>query len=243
MASNQLSDQDRKAIRDGVNHLFGRAVGALPCPLVTMDERRDLAWCMLDDEGLHALKTLTASFSSPLDIFQARAGIKMTVVDFDLHMTRKDADDGAGGGYFWGTEYTSEGPHVKMDVLARRVPKHKALLHWLDTTWILSKDIVLAHACFHELMGFCKTAGQIRRVLPELVDFAPQKVKIILSKQQRASSTPFEWSAFDRTRVEQLTDTMAKCMLLTTSETIKWSNRSDHTWPVVDALHREESSD
>lgn len=236
MATNQLSDRDRGDIMLAVDRLFGRVIKHLPCPLHTMDERRDLHWCTLSEQQVQALVEL---HDFQREIFYTRSGVKIAVHNLDLHLTKVDSDD---DGYFWGAPTNYEVPIPEATVMAR-IPKSRALFEWLDLTSDLGRQIVVADATFYELMKMCKTLGQIRRVLPELVDFMPLNVKQTLAKQVRASSAPYEWSAFDRSRVEQLTDTMAKCLLMSENSSLtKWSERNQHTWAIINSLHTVEKS-
>lgn len=236
MASNQLSDQDRNAIILGVDHLFGRALTHFPCPLQTMDERRDLHWCALDVNQLHALKEMASIREG---IFSMRSGVHISVDDVDLFLNRDDSCDK--DSYFWGAPvHVTES--ISICTVAGRVHKAAELFTWLQHTSALGDDLAHADESFMELMKMCTTAGQVRRVLPELVDFMPTSVKLILGGQRRASSTPFEWSAYDRDKVEHLTNTMAKCMLLVQNASTphRWSERNNYTWPTIASLVKDE---
>lgn len=230
MATNQLSDQDRTAIKKAVDHLFGRAITHFPCPLQTMDERRDLYWCSRTDQQLQALSEL---HTDRIAVFRNHYEVELSIGHEAYAMFLKRADSSDNDDYFWGAPMM--GGVIPLERIRQRVPKAEDLLSWLGTTKKLGAECALAFPTFMELLRMCSTAGQVRRVLPELVDFMPSTVKLILGKQTRASNVPFEWSAFDRSRVEQLTNTMAKCMLLAhnTDDPHSWAKRGDYTWPVI----------
>lgn len=230
MATNQLSDNDRSSIQTAMDQLFGRVITHFPCPLQTMDERRDLFWCSLDNTQLHALKVMHEHRTS---VFYNRSEATISIDQEHVQIFLKKHDSSDNAGYFWGAPQQSD--HVSLDRVYSRVPKAPELMEWLETTRTLGAECALAMVTFLELLRMCSTPGQVRRVLPELVDFMPTKIKLLLGKQTRASNTPFEWSAFDRSRVEQLTNTMAKCMLLAFNENQPhtWTRRGENTWPVI----------
>jgi hypothetical protein len=100
---------------------------------------------------------------------------------------------------------------------------------WLDEAVTLSNDINMAMETYRDIMKMVKTAGHLRRMVPELYCLA---IGLNQNPSFRASAVPHEWCSYPRRPVEWLADTIAKCQLLPESDA-KWSKRDQHTWPIV----------
>jgi hypothetical protein len=99
---------------------------------------------------------------------------------------------------------------------------------WLDEAVVLSNDINTALETYRDIMKMARTAGHLRRMVPELYGLALG----LNQGPSRTSAVPYEWSSYPRRPVEWLTHTIAKCLLLPESEA-RWSKRDQHTWPVI----------
>ena len=63
-------------------------------------------------------------------------------------------------------------------------------------------------------MNMALTAGQLKRMVPDLLKYLPDDKRDMLHQQVRASTLPFEWAAYDRDRVERAITYIAKCHML-----------------------------
>jgi hypothetical protein len=60
-----------------------------------------------------------------------------------------------------------------------------------------------------ETVAMLSTAGQVRRMVPELVQYLSSTMQERVMEQQRNSPFPEQWAAFDKARVERLTCELA----------------------------------
>lgn len=93
---------------------------------------------------------------------------------------------------------------------------YPAVLDWMrsaitDTIEARNARTVLVD----DLLNMCKTAGQMKRMVPELLKYIPPEKSAALHNQVRASTLPYEWAAYDRNAVDRAITYIAKCHMLT----------------------------
>lgn len=93
---------------------------------------------------------------------------------------------------------------------------YPAVLDWMrsaiaDTIEAREARTVLVN----DLLGMCKTAGQMKRMVPELLKYISPEKSAALHNQVRASSLPYDWAAYDRNAVDRAITYIAKCHMLT----------------------------
>ena len=112
-------------------------------------------------------------------------------------------------------QYT-QWPVVSVQTLVDRLGQEQAdaMLDWAKSCAIMDDEIFNAQKVIGELFGMIKTAGQLRRMVPDLFQYLPEDARAAFTDQKRASSLPYEWAAYDRTAVDKMLGTFHKCHLL-----------------------------
>jgi hypothetical protein len=112
-------------------------------------------------------------------------------------------------------QYT-EWPVLTRETITERLgePTAAALLEWVEACAIMDDEIFNAQYVIEEIFAMIKTAGQLKRMIPDLLQYLPEDARNALDEQKRTSQVPFEWAAYDRGKVERMLDTFHKCSLL-----------------------------
>lgn len=109
-----------------------------------------------------------------------------------------------------------------------------AFMDWAVTCDLMKRDIESAIETVRELFEMIKTAGQLKRMVPDLFRYIPDAQRAAFDDQKRASTLPFEWAGYDRARVERMLGTLLKCQLLTGSAKPRMAateiHGNDYSW-------------
>ena len=68
--------------------------------------------------------------------------------------------------------------------------------------------------------------GQVRRMMPDLATYLSKPHQELLRSQQRSSSLPSEFAAFDHGKLHRAIGVLAKCHLLPQTQTFEWSSHN-----------------
>ena len=90
----------------------------------------------------------------------------------------------------------------------------ETFLEWITSTAKLRIELIEAKQTIDNLLSMAKTAGQIKRMVPDLLQYLPVDLRKAYRDQVRASSLPFEWAPYPRDRVERLLTALGKGHLL-----------------------------
>lgn len=90
----------------------------------------------------------------------------------------------------------------------------KVFEDWVVNFGTLHSEVAEAWVCMNEIVKMITTAGQLRRMIPDLIQYLPKERAEALGKQVRASSLPYDWSAYDRSKVQRMLDATSKCYLI-----------------------------
>jgi hypothetical protein len=94
-------------------------------------------------------------------------------------------------------------------------PQFEDFLVWVKNSAVLYDDLITAKHTLHELFGMAKTAGQIKRMVPELMQYLPAAQRLAFEDQKRSSAVPFEWAPYPKDRIEVMLAAVNKGHLLT----------------------------
>lgn len=228
MASNQLSQRSRDQVAKRLDHLWGRSLYALPCPL-SYEERLTLAQTNIMEQDVRAIHSLRyLGIFTPVErvLFTIETADGRDEVRFVLYGDDQHSP-------LFGVRNV---PTCKRrDVIRERLGPETArrFFEWLDMTIALSIQIELSRLTYQDVMMMAKTAGHLRRMVPELYKLAGNP-----GVTERASAVPYEWAAYPRDRITRFTETLAKVSLLEKqpdgdSTEWLWSKRDKFTWPLV----------
>lgn len=104
-----------------------------------------------------------------------------------------------------------------------------AVRDWANIAADLSDDARNARRTIEELLDIIKTVGQLKRMVPELIQYMPDNLKEALDGQLRRSPFPSEWAAFDKSKIERLLLVLAKGHLVGSIAKSKAKN-ADFDW-------------
>lgn len=92
--------------------------------------------------------------------------------------------------------------------------KWQAFWQWAQDADRMSREIANALDVAIEVLDMISTAGQLERMIPEMVRFLAPEHQAALTSQKRASQLPAEWAGYDKTKVDEALITMGKCDLI-----------------------------
>jgi hypothetical protein len=87
-------------------------------------------------------------------------------------------------------------------------------LEWLLSTAAMRTELTEAVKTISDVMTMAKTAGQVKRMVPDLLQYLPPQLRKAYQDQIRASSLPFEWAPYNKPRVDRLLTALGKGHLL-----------------------------
>lgn len=90
----------------------------------------------------------------------------------------------------------------------------EAFVEWMIHTAKLREEILDAATVITDIFDMAKTAGQIKRMVPDLLQYLPASLRQAYDEQKRASTMPFEWAPYDKGRVERMILAVSKGHLL-----------------------------
>jgi hypothetical protein len=111
----------------------------------------------------------------------------------------------------------------------------ESFVDWMKTCAIFSREYQEAHQVIHDIFGMINTAGQLKRMCPDLMRYLPTENRKAFESQKRASSIPFEWTPYPKAQVEAMLITMGKAYLFSGmakpgQERFKWETVNDLNW-------------
>lgn len=222
MASNQLSDQVRNDILKDLDSIFGRAVHFLEFPLADPEDQRKLVLARINDQAvLDSLDAICVSDWSDFLLNSRRMNTVRVEGWPQIHLVSAVPLHGI----------PADGDSISVERVNQRLGAKKAmaLLGWLEQATVLDKEIEAATETVDDILKMVRTAGQLKRMVPELIKHLRPEHQKLLAKQSRTSAVPYEWSAYPRVAVENATNTVAKCLLLPYT-TLTWKERFEQTW-------------
>lgn len=107
-------------------------------------------------------------------------------------------------------------PVLNRDNLAEFMGEERAtaIFEWSTMCVTMDAEIESAKLAVTDIFAMIKTAGQLKRMVPDLFKYIPDEQRRAFEDQKRASTLPFEWAGYDRSRVDAMIGTLLKCQLL-----------------------------
>lgn len=81
---------------------------------------------------------------------------------------------------------------------------------WAKTAADVGVQSVEAKHTIRQVFGMIKTAGQLRRMVPDLIQYLPDYMQKDLATQERRSPFPDKWAEYDKARIDRMLVTLAR---------------------------------
>ncbi len=94
------------------------------------------------------------------------------------------------------------------------VEKGKELLEWMKMCADMRDELILANRTLADIFRMAVTAGQIKRMVPDLLQYIPAKQRAAFEEQKRASTVPFEWAPYPKKNIDGMLLQISKGHLL-----------------------------
>ena len=106
--------------------------------------------------------------------------------------------------------------HVPVETMVEYLGQHKCdeVIQWARDTAVLYDELKSAQKVVKDVFTMAKTAGQVKRMVPELLQYLPLAQRQAFEEQKRSSTLPFEWAAYPKDAVDKMTITVSKGHLL-----------------------------
>lgn len=108
--------------------------------------------------------------------------------------------------------YTANEPRALGDLYTGEI--YDLMNRWMIRCTELRAEIDNASAQLHQILRMANTAGQLRRMVPDLLRYLPSEYTIAASTQERRSSLPSHWASTPREPIHAALSTLAKAALL-----------------------------
>lgn len=89
-----------------------------------------------------------------------------------------------------------------------------AILDHMENTANLRVEIQNAMTVISDVFGMARAAGQIKRMVPDLLQYLNPSLRDAYAAQTRASTLPFEWAPYPKDKVDKMLLTISKGHLL-----------------------------
>lgn len=107
------------------------------------------------------------------------------------------------------------------------------VLTWMKQCAIMRNELILANQTIQDVFGMAVTAGQIKRMVPDLLQYLPEHIRKAYEEQKRASNLPFEWAPYPKANIDVMMAAINKGHLL---HGMRKPGREDHTVENIDNL-------
>ena len=92
--------------------------------------------------------------------------------------------------------------------------KGRELLEWMQMCADMRDGLIEANKTLTDIIDMAATAGQIKRMVPDLLQYLPERQRKAFEEQKRASTIPFEWAPYPKKRVDDMLLQISKGHLL-----------------------------
>jgi hypothetical protein len=110
----------------------------------------------------------------------------------------------------------------------------EATLDWMANCALYIDEVKEARTVIGDIFEMTETADQLKRMVPDLLQYLPEAVRRAYEEQKRASSLPFNWAAYDKRSVDRMILAVSKGHLLsnirTNNDNIGYENVAATTW-------------
>jgi hypothetical protein len=213
---NRLNPKEAAGLADGLYGVLRNTIDYLDIPLT--DEQMVDVWEIgLPTEIKNAYLTLHASGYS-MNIHCRRVLFYVPDLKMDVSFYNRDRQE-----RFLNT--TTKGPwkmfkntrgtsirHVPLIDFENALAKdtYTEFLVWCSAVAKCDERQSEAHAVIDDIIKMLSTAGQLRRMVPELVQYLPDNHQKAIADQLRASPFPAEWAAYPKDKVDRLLAALAE---------------------------------
>ncbi|SRR6266403_3818085 len=105
------------------------------------------------------------------------------------------------------------------------------VISWMKQTAIMRDELITANLALQQIFDMAQTAGQIKRMVPDLLQYLPTHLRIAFEEQKRASTVPFEWAPFPKAHVDVMLTQINKGHLL---QNMRKPNRKNNSVELLD---------
>jgi hypothetical protein len=223
---NRIDVHDKRRIESVLKQVLRHSVAFAKCPLD--DEETTGIWNYgFPDEIMASMRVLSDGKYLDIERYteqQAQAviprlGVGVRFALLNRHGDRRYMDWPQGGPHkralhkYGGTDFR----HIEWEAIEAVLPdkeKQDAFVEWCHTAAKISDDHLKAYKTISDVLGMLTTAGQLKRMVPELVLYLDASSQYNLSEQTRASPFPEKWAEYPKDRIEQLLAALAQGHLL-----------------------------
>lgn len=88
------------------------------------------------------------------------------------------------------------------------------VISWMEQTAVQREELITANRSLQAIFDMAQTAGQIKRMVPDLLQYLPVKQRLAFEEQKRSSTVPFDWAPFPKRDVDVMLTAINKGHLL-----------------------------
>lgn len=107
------------------------------------------------------------------------------------------------------------------------------VISWMTQTAVMREELIIANTALQAIFDMAQTAGQIKRMVPDLLQYLPVTQRLAFEEQKRSSTVPFDWAPFPKADVDVMLTQINKGHLL---QGMRKENRREASVETVDHL-------
>lgn len=105
------------------------------------------------------------------------------------------------------------------------------VISWMKQTAIMRNELIIANTALQSIFDMAQTAGQIKRMVPDLLQYLPARQRLAFEEQKRSSTVPFDWAPFPKEHVDVMLAQINKGHLL---QNMRKPNRQQVSVELID---------
>jgi hypothetical protein len=105
------------------------------------------------------------------------------------------------------------------------------VISWMKHTAIMRDELIIANKALQDIFDMAQTAGQIKRMVPDLLQYLPVNLRLAFEEQKRSSTVPFDWAPFPKAHVDVMLTQINKGHLL---QNMRKPNRRSNSVELLD---------
>lgn len=114
--------------------------------------------------------------------------------------------------------------------IATNAEDYHQLVSWMRQCNEIYTQVDSAYTVLKQTIDLVTTAGQLKRMVPDLLRYLPTQAREMVANQKRRSSLPGGWMQVDRKALREAVDLIAKCYLLPACSDVKLAKMNDWHW-------------
>jgi len=208
----KLSVNEKNLMRKKVESLFARPTNLILCPVPPARLAEILA-SFANHEAVTAVRVLKRLGESTARYFDGYRNQAFTDAGWEFRFEKRPGEDDM---FFDLRNDPTRSPEgiPWSDFIDRLGDDAGPFLEWAKMAHNIRLEAEASLTAFKFVMGMCSTAGQVYRIVPEMLTFATPNTQAAFKEQKKLSAIPADYFNLDFNAVIAMNDFISKCQMM-----------------------------